>query len=207
MTTVSPGRKIALGGAERRRIQIKNPAKDGIILLPAQGQAMKCQQESWYSLFTVRCSLFAVSCQLIAEFRILLYKSSLMSYTIEFENNGKGTFLIWEGEVYGKDTLEANALIYERDPEALMQYTLWDFTRVTHFDLKPHEIRQVAFQDMRQRDRYPIMKIAIVSSDKFHEIVSKNFIIYSEVWGGFETEMFSTVEEAREWISQITDSR
>ena len=126
-----------------------------------------------------------------------------MSFDITVEEEGLGVLVTFKGNVLGRDMLAANEDIYSRDHNCLYRYQIWDLSGADSMKMSEEEIRATAFQDLRASKKNPDQIVAIIGSDGLFGGIDKRFSIYSEVWSGFRSETFHTMEEARIWIQSL----
>ena len=123
-----------------------------------------------------------------------------MPYKLAFEKKGRGVVLTFTGSVDGDELYTAVREIYQSDRRRRLQYQIADFSDSTRFDVDEEQLRGVAFLDQQAARHYPQMRLAIVGSDAYFNGADRRYAIYTEVWAGFDSRAFSSIEAARNWI-------
>ena len=123
-----------------------------------------------------------------------------MSYTIEIERDGRGVVVTFTGEVSGKEAIEANGAMYEKDPNGKFEYQIWDHSNVTGFDVSPDELRSIVLQDYSASTVNPEQIVAVVGRPEILEGLDDVYRMFAGVWTQFESRTFDTMSEARDWV-------
>lgn len=124
-----------------------------------------------------------------------------MAYQINFENQGRGVALEFSGAVSGAEIIEAAGRMYREDARGLLRYQIVDLTRATALDISEEQLRQIALLDKQASNRNPDQIVALVGNQEIFAGSDRRYAVYAEVWAGFETEFFTTLEEVREWLA------
>lgn len=126
-----------------------------------------------------------------------------MPSKISYEKEGAGVIITWSGCVSGDEIKRVNASIYAEGRLEKLRYQIWDFTQADRHDVSNQEVYEFALQDRAAARTNPDQIAALVGSARFFSGYDRIFHIYEQVWSGFTSKTFFTMEEAREWISSM----
>ena len=130
------------------------------------------------------------------------HKDHLMPSKVTYEKRGAGVVVSWTGFVTGAEIKEVNAsLKYAKEGLGKLRYQIWDFTQVDGKKISNQDVHEFAIQDRVAAQTNPDLMVALVGNKNSFEGYDRLFHIYEEVWAGFQSRTFSTIAEAREWIS------
>ena len=120
-----------------------------------------------------------------------------MAYTITWEPEGAR----WDftGTVTDQEAIQSNLDVYEDERFDTMRYQLVNMLQVETFDVSAETIRKVSQMDREQRHRNADIKVAFVTTRALIYGLGRMY----EMAGGteaWETRVFETLEEAREWL-------
>ncbi len=122
-----------------------------------------------------------------------------MAYQISFENRGRGVVLEFTGEVVGAEIIEAADRMYREDRHGRLRYQIIDLTGATALDIKEEQLRRML--DKQAASVNPNQVVALVGSDAIFAGSDRRYAVYAEVWAGFETEFFTSLDEVRNWLT------
>ena len=125
-----------------------------------------------------------------------------MTYSIDYEHDTKGVLITITGPITGSDVYKINAEMYASKELPCQRYQIWDCTQSESINITPDEIRGIAFQDRDAAEKNPEQVVALVGSKHYWHGIDRVYRVYADVWTGFESQTFGTVEEARKWIQQ-----
>lgn len=121
-----------------------------------------------------------------------------MPHSIDWERSGV-TWTFW-GIVSGEELLAANQSIYGDRRFDLMQYQIVDLTRVERFEVAPDDMIVMAASDRAAAISRPEVLVAVVATDE--TVVQRSLLYGAESERSpWEQRIFSTVGEARAWVS------
>ena len=124
-----------------------------------------------------------------------------MGYQINFENQGRGVVLQFTGAVTGAEIIEAASRMYRADEHNLLRYQVVDLTTAASLDISEDQLRQIALLDKQAASKNPQQIIALVGNEAIFAGSDRRYAVYAEVWAGFETEFFSSLDEVRDWLA------
>ncbi len=124
-----------------------------------------------------------------------------MAYQIRFENEGRGVVLEFSGAISGAEIIEAADRMYRDDPEGRLRYQIVDLTGASALVISEDQLRRIALLDKQAANLNPNQVVALVGSDAIFAGSDRRYSVYAEVWAGFETEFFNTLDEVREWLA------
>ena len=125
-----------------------------------------------------------------------------MSYSITFEDDGRGCVVVFTGDITGVDLLQANAAMYEQDPECRLRYQIWDMTGVNNLVISAAELRDAAEQDGEAGAEAPGQLVAICGSTSVLRGSNELYSMYADEMTNFTTETFNSVARARRWVER-----
>ena len=118
--------------------------------------------------------------------------------SIEFTD--KGVWLTFSGIITSKEIIDANTKTFQHQGFELSKYQLWIFNSVKDFIISAEELQQIAERDIKESERNPKLKIAIVSDSNLAFGLGCMYeAFYGE--GPWETMVFHRLEEAEKWIN------
>ena len=120
---------------------------------------------------------------------------------IVYENQGKGVVIIWNGSISGEGLKMVNTQIYTEGGLEKLRYQIWDFTNAEGLEITGQDLRHLAIQDKVASETNPKQIIAIVGNNELFRGYDRLFHIYESVWSEYKSKTFSSMVEARKWIS------
>ncbi len=124
-----------------------------------------------------------------------------MAYQINFENQGRGVVLQFTGAVTGAEIIEAAGRMYRADEHNLLRYQIVDLTAAASLQISEDQLRQIALLDKQAAGKNPDQVVALVGNEAIFAGSDRRYAVYAEVWAGFETEFFATLDEVRAWLA------
>ncbi len=124
-----------------------------------------------------------------------------MAYQINFENQGRGVVLQFTGAVAGAEIIEAADRMYRADVNHLLCYQIVDLTAAASLDISEEQLRRIALLDKQAASKNPDQIVALVGNEAIFAGSDRRYAVYAEVWAGFETEFFTTLDEVRNWLA------
>lgn len=132
----------------------------------------------------------------------LTYKDNLMSCVVTYEALGTGVLVTCSGHVSAEDIRKVNAdFVFSKENARKLRYKIWDFSNVTSKQISNNDMYAFAMQDKMAAQTNPNQVIAIVGPKHLFNGYDQVFHIYEEVWSGFKSKTFETLQEARKWIA------
>ena len=123
-----------------------------------------------------------------------------MSHKIIQEDKGDGLVVTFRGEISGSEIFDVNKEIIEDESYYHHKYQIWDYSDVESLGISVSEIKQIAVQDSFLFKKNPNMLLAIVDRQNVMSEARKKYELYVKVWTGFKRKVFSSIEDARNWI-------
>lgn len=111
-----------------------------------------------------------------------------------------GLYRKFTGEITGAEILEANFALYDDPKFQNIKYVINDFTEITDHSVETSHTEVYAKTDDLISDTKGELKVALVVNQAAHISLANN---YRELMKdtSFECEIFQTVEDARNWVS------
>jgi hypothetical protein len=109
----------------------------------------------------------------------------------------------WTGVAAGDEIKKANGSIYAEGLLDRLRYQIWDFTQATCLDISHRDVRALALQDRKASETNPNQVVALVGSREFFIGYDAILHIYEQEWSGFKSKTFSSMAEARQWVSSL----
>jgi len=127
-----------------------------------------------------------------------------MPHEMNEDANGRGIVISLLGAIEAAEIFKLNELLMANESFTRWCYQIWDFTKVSRFDVSLDQIRDFAIQDSVAAQKNPNQKIAIILR---HPRIGldRTFHIMEEIWGGYKSRSFTDIDAAREWINQDSD--
>ena len=117
----------------------------------------------------------------------------------EYSKAGAEFYL--SGLITSKEIVELNTELINQWDFASYKYQLWVFENVEDFQLEPNTIRFLASQDRAASEKNPNIRVAFVSvSPLVFGLCRMYESFYSN--GPWQTRVFRSLKEAREWLKQ-----
>lgn len=121
-----------------------------------------------------------------------------------FQTNWTQSGIIWKfsGTLTSDDIFRSSTEVYGDPRFDTMRFQLLDMVDVKDFDVSDEIMEEVTVMDMAASTTNPYLKIALIGSDmQIERLVS----LYENTTGSapWETAIFSTFEDARDWILSI----
>ncbi|MBN4076265.1 hypothetical protein JYT16_00960 [Gemmatimonas aurantiaca] len=123
-----------------------------------------------------------------------------MSYTSHWEPDG--ILCVFSGPLTDEDVRAANEEFYSDKRSLSCKYQIGDYLNVTDVDITVEVVREAARLDKIKSKEVPGIKVALITTRS----VMKGLCRVYELSGGedaWETQIFETEAEAREWIGKI----
>lgn len=124
-----------------------------------------------------------------------------MPHTLHHDTRRNGVTISFTGSVSGEEIIEVNtAMTAQRN----LVTQIWDFSEAGTIDVTPQQMHRIALMDSALPPGAALQKVALVlpvTLRAFGDMYER----YSEKWvgrpQGFESRIFSSAGEAREWVS------
>jgi hypothetical protein len=126
-----------------------------------------------------------------------------MPWQLSFEKQGAGALIVFSGVVVAADIRAVNNEIYAEAHVHALRYQICDFTGAVRQDLTQADVHQFALHDYAASRKNPSQIVALVGTPELFGGWATVYTVYQNVWSGFRTETFPTVDAAREWISRV----
>ncbi len=126
-----------------------------------------------------------------------------MSVDIQFEGQHHGVLVQCQGRLSARDLSQASDQVFKQVDGTAIEYEIWDFSAATGLDLSIQEIREMVQFDMQaieSGEKHP-HKIAVVGNRKLVGALAMLYTHMSKVWSGNESEYFSSIHDARDWLN------
>lgn len=124
-----------------------------------------------------------------------------MSYTMHYENEGRGLVVSFRGDMVSDEVGTAVREMYAAAGVTSLRYSVWDFSRVGRLDLTEEKLRAIAMMDKNAAPNIPHQKVVLIGTEETFQGSDRRYAIYAEVWAGFEVEVFTSFEDARRWLA------
>lgn len=111
----------------------------------------------------------------------------------------RGVYFRQEGAVTGEDLLECAESLCSDERLPNLKYKIIEFVEGREFDVTANSIREVAAVDKRGAEINPAMKVAIVAPSALIVGMARMYEL-SGGDGAWETRVFESMQEAREWV-------
>ncbi len=122
-----------------------------------------------------------------------------MSYSTEWETQGVH-WRYWD-TVSGEELIRSNLEIYGDERFDTMKYQIVDLSRINAFDVTRDQMLKIAAYDRAAALSNPRVKIAVVS--RINSVTALARLYHAEnIQSPWETRLFETLQEARDWVSQ-----
>lgn len=121
-----------------------------------------------------------------------------MPYLISWQKHG----VIWRysGVLTGEDLLQSNFDIFGDERFDDIRYQIVNLTAVDHIEVTEKHMRKVAHLDMAAARTNPRVKVAVVSNSEAATQLNVYYDKYCDEKSPWETQVFSTIDEAEAWI-------
>ena len=124
-----------------------------------------------------------------------------MPVQINYIQDGIGIEFISSGIVTGKEIIEANKKIYNRENLLRLRYKIVDRTTCTEYRVSTEEVQIIANQDTEAAKINPNIIIALVSTTALQYGVSRMWEAYVN-GAGFQTGIFEDRKAADTWVRE-----
>ena len=122
-----------------------------------------------------------------------------MPYTIKWEK--REAYCKFTGEVSGQEIIDCNMDMYGSASFDTLKICIFDMLDVAKVNMTIDEVKKTSAFDRASAKFNPRIKVAIVSTDKVFQELSKGYLDGMSIspWKG---KAFHTLDEAIEWASQ-----
>lgn len=103
------------------------------------------------------------------------------------------------GKVTGEEIIQSNLEMYGDERFDRVKYGIADFTQAESFEIADKEVKAIAYLDMAAAKSKPNFKVAIVAPQDVMNKLANAYTGYGEK-SPWETEVFDTLEQARQWL-------
>ncbi len=111
----------------------------------------------------------------------------------------EGVYFRQEGRITGDDLLNCATNLCDDERLPTLKYKIAEFVEGEEFDVTAKSIREVAAMDKRGAEINPGMKVAIVATRTLIVGMARMYEL-SGGDGAWETRVFETMSEARQWV-------
>ncbi len=111
----------------------------------------------------------------------------------------KGVHWRFFGRVSGLEVLQSNLEAYGDPRFTEIKYEIADFLEIDSLDMKPSEVKKLAYLDKAAAKSNPHIRVALVAR---REAIEKHARLHADyaVYSDWETEVFESLDEARAWL-------
>ena len=125
-----------------------------------------------------------------------------MSYETHWEP--EGIRWVYSGVMTDDDILRSNLELYDDPRFDTLKYQIADLRRVESFEGSARAVRRLSRMDRDQASRNPNVKVAILAGEALVRGIA-NVYAMSGVDAPWETRIFESEDDAREWLARATD--
>ncbi|MBN2415648.1 hypothetical protein JXO52_07390 [bacterium] len=123
-----------------------------------------------------------------------------MPYTVHDQPEGPGVLIVLSGTVTGSDIYQLNETLMDHVSFSSWRYQIWDFCGIEKLETSFDDLRSFAMQDAKAAAVNPDQKVALVYPVTPPSGRDRLFHVLSEVWGGFSSRTFHSLDEAKQWV-------
>lgn len=126
-----------------------------------------------------------------------------MPYETHWENDG--VRWVYTGVMSDDDVLRSNQELYEDSRFETIKYEIADLTHIARFAATAETVRKLTHMDAEQSARNANIKVAILATEALVLGIA-NMYALAATESPWETRVFSSEEEAREWLAPDSES-
>jgi len=122
-----------------------------------------------------------------------------LPYKISNEANRLGVIITLYGLVKGDEIFEVQKLFMSDESFPQWRYQIWDFSNAVELEISFDQLRSFAIKDSVLIHKNPNQRIAIIPRKNSQSGLDRIFHVFEEVWGGYKSKSFVSLDTAREW--------
>jgi hypothetical protein len=111
----------------------------------------------------------------------------------------RGVLVTLSEQLDGDEFFQVNEKVYGDSRFDNLRYQLWDFTKVTEFNVNIEDMIKIAAHDKAAALSNSNMKIAIVATEEMAQTLLNLYQaeMFTSPW---ESEIFNSMDEAQQWV-------
>ena len=111
----------------------------------------------------------------------------------------KGVLITLSVALDGDELFQVNEKIYSDSRFDNLHYQLWDFTKVSEFNVNIEDVSKIAAHDRAAALSNSSMKVALVAAEEMIQTFANLYEgeMFESPW---ESRMFTSMDEAKQWV-------